>query len=93
MSQGWPKRFKLAQDFDCKSLLTASSWANFWASPVTFTLGPGLGRIVGDATERDREGVGEGLARGSCSAAPSRRTAAHPRRVRLAAYVGPSVML
>jgi hypothetical protein len=28
----------LAQDFNCKSLLTASSWPNFWANPVTFTL-------------------------------------------------------
>jgi hypothetical protein len=31
-------KFKLAQDFDCKSLLTASSWPNFWGNPVTFTL-------------------------------------------------------
>jgi hypothetical protein len=36
--QGWPKRSKLAQDFDCKPLLTASSWPNFWANPVNFTL-------------------------------------------------------
>ena len=36
--QGWPKSFKLAQDFDCKSLLLASSWPNFWANPVTFAL-------------------------------------------------------
>jgi hypothetical protein len=35
--QGWPKSCKLAQDFDCKSR-TASSWPNFWANPVTFTL-------------------------------------------------------
>jgi hypothetical protein len=37
--KGWPKISKLAQDFDCKSLLTASSWPNFWANPVTFILG------------------------------------------------------
>jgi hypothetical protein len=36
--EGWPKSCKLAQDFECKSLLTASSWPNFWADPVTFTL-------------------------------------------------------
>jgi hypothetical protein len=29
---------KVAQDFDCKSLCAASSWPNFWANPVTFTL-------------------------------------------------------
>jgi hypothetical protein len=28
----------LAQDFDCKSLLTALSWPNFGANPVNFTL-------------------------------------------------------
>ena len=35
---GLAQSFKLAQYFDCKFLLTASSWPNFWAHPVTFTL-------------------------------------------------------
>ena len=43
----------LAQYFDCKSLLTASSWPNFWANPVTFTLRRGCDR---GAAPRGRRG-------------------------------------
>ena len=53
--QGWPKRFKLAQDFACKPLLTASSWPNFWANPVTFTRALGVCARCGARAGRSGE--------------------------------------
>jgi hypothetical protein len=36
-SQGWPRIFQLAQQFDWKSLTESSSWSKVWAKPVNFT--------------------------------------------------------
>jgi hypothetical protein len=35
---GLAQKSQVGPIFDCKSLLTASSWPNVWANPVIFTL-------------------------------------------------------
>jgi hypothetical protein len=52
--QGWPKSCKLAQVFDCKSLLAASSCPNFWANPVNFTSRPAWRRTGSGCPCRSR---------------------------------------
>jgi hypothetical protein len=43
-STGSARIRKLAQHFDCKSILEYQSWSKFWTSPVMFTLWPRVRR-------------------------------------------------
>ena len=88
--QGWPEIFKLAQYFDCKSLLTAASWPNFWANPVTFALEQGLGRglskkeLGAAMAEMDADGSGQvfSRARTLCGSTKDLMGGIRPGRVR-----------